>query len=1247
MLAFSVISKVRGLIAQNNLIEAVNFLLSILKNETAQKDLIILKRQLSSLEEKQNRGKISLKAVEIEKNIISDSLLQIINRQVVLPEQTRPIKGLKSFERADELVFKKLQRSTEISEYSDSIIHGDFKIGILFGTSGVGKTSFLKAGLIPELEKENHEPIYLKLTNEDPIISISRIFAERTNFGSNFFSQETDFQLLEKQFLGKRIVLILDQFEQFITQQNHLKTPNSLIDFLLNWKTQNSRIKILISIRGDFVHHLYKFQALLKFHLIPGINYFEIKKFTPVQASKIFSVFANSQRLPIDESFISEMCRDELSSKDDGLITAVDIQILALMLNGQTDLNSRAFNKIAYERLGGIEGLLRKYLLANLDTKSLLNKNQGGLKTLLAFIDTSSYTISGIFTTQEIITKLKGQLEPERIQDILSWLCEVRLLNKQDRDEGTIVYELAHERLIQPIIGLSGKILGPVDKASQLLDRRYHLWVWENKARIRLLNGIDFLKIKRFSNHLTWGKHKEQKLFFLIQSEKRIKRRFVFYLVLLALFTLPLTFFSTDLGRISWLENYVLPELTTNSNSNTLGRVSLNLFKYDPQYSIKILALIKKGAERKKYELQALDSINPSNYDVSVEKLVAKVMSDSRLDTNNHINHHLHLIAIIGETQGPKELILILDHALKDAKEVKIPKDKSDVIARILNTSNLYAKKYKSREILAWGQKTLADIESPFPYVESVISLSIASSEVLDAASAIRFLELGYDFTIGKNDEFSFLLQFELLKTAIILGKEKQDIEYFKWVISWLKHISNPYNSLELECLLAEGFAIVDMPSDAKEHLDKALTLILDLQSTQLKISGTELSLVPLIAIGEIVNTEKVFNQHMRLILNQKNLEEPTLINLFENAVLLSKAFSNKSFMNAAYSGIQSYPKSRLMESSLNNRFPKYYIDYSITQKDLNSLYVAINLSSNIHDDYWKSQLFRQISFAGAQLIFLTNDISLVNKVKSIIKNIKDDYDRASALKELVSALSDLASHQENPELLLLAEEIAMEINEVELSSKAFEKLAYSASHLAKLELSMYYLSKSISKSKSIILAEDRHHIQISLVNTANEIAVETKEIQFLDLGKEVAQMITDPFITSKGLSQIVYSLCTLAEEYKDKIFLERAEDIIKILDDKKMKALAFSLLIKSAHRIEDQTTEEHIVFEAQELILDIEDPIEKAHTIRIVVKALAFVEKWKLAIELADQIPDNNNKSIVYSDILRIWHERYNPILE
>src|SRR5215204_4018811 len=81
--------------------------------------------------------------------------------------------GTKFFERNQHQIF--FGRQQETRDLVHSIKAHD--VFVIFADSGTGKTSLLNAGLLPELEKENFEPIAFRFQDEN--ISCLKIITKK------------------------------------------------------------------------------------------------------------------------------------------------------------------------------------------------------------------------------------------------------------------------------------------------------------------------------------------------------------------------------------------------------------------------------------------------------------------------------------------------------------------------------------------------------------------------------------------------------------------------------------------------------------------------------------------------------------------------------------------------------------------------------------------------------------------------------------------------------------------------------------------------------------------------------------------------------------------------------------------------------------------------------------------------------------------------------------------------------------
>src|SRR6185436_16726136 len=109
-------------------------------------------------------------------------------------------------------------RGREIRELFEAVILQEgAPIVLLFGATGVGKSSLLAAGLQPRLEA-SHEVLYLR---RDGIVGLTGTLTQTLAVGTNPVPGETDLGTawrLREETTGKPLVVILDQAEQAWTR---------------------------------------------------------------------------------------------------------------------------------------------------------------------------------------------------------------------------------------------------------------------------------------------------------------------------------------------------------------------------------------------------------------------------------------------------------------------------------------------------------------------------------------------------------------------------------------------------------------------------------------------------------------------------------------------------------------------------------------------------------------------------------------------------------------------------------------------------------------------------------------------------------------------------------------------------------------------------------------------------------------------------------------------------------------------
>ncbi|WP_330346776.1 nSTAND1 domain-containing NTPase [Streptomyces sp. NBC_00582] len=151
-----------------------------------------------------------------------------------LPEDApSPYRGLTRFEPSDRHLF--FGRDRVVTEVRDLLSRHGF--AVLFGPSGSGKSSLLRAGVIPWLQQEIAErghPAVLRVLTPGP--------APATTYGHLLAPAEGE----------PESWVVVDQFEEVFTLCRDPHQRSRFIDLLLAARDPGNRLRVLFAVRADF-----------------------------------------------------------------------------------------------------------------------------------------------------------------------------------------------------------------------------------------------------------------------------------------------------------------------------------------------------------------------------------------------------------------------------------------------------------------------------------------------------------------------------------------------------------------------------------------------------------------------------------------------------------------------------------------------------------------------------------------------------------------------------------------------------------------------------------------------------------------------------------------------------------------------------------------------------------------------------------------------------------------------------------
>jgi len=233
-----------------------------------------------------------------------------------------------------------------------------FAIGLLYGPSGSGKSSLVKAGLLPRLGS-HVRPVYVEASpNGTETRILAALRREYPDLPAGCGLVEATAAIRERRVArnGSKILLVLDQFEQWL----HSHPDQSAGDLVRALRhCDGLSIQALLLVRDDFWMAITRFARALEIRLVEGVNSAAAELLDRQHAKRVLAAFGSALRLFPDEDapgYGPEQARfldkavQELAEAG-GRVIPVRLTLFAEMLR------HRDWSTATLRELGGIEGI--------------------------------------------------------------------------------------------------------------------------------------------------------------------------------------------------------------------------------------------------------------------------------------------------------------------------------------------------------------------------------------------------------------------------------------------------------------------------------------------------------------------------------------------------------------------------------------------------------------------------------------------------------------------------------------------------------------------------------------------------------------------------------------------------------------------------------------------------------------------------------------------------------------------------
>ena len=231
----------------------------------------------------------------------------------------------------------------------------------VFGASGSGKSSLLRAGLFYQLrlgEKiagSNHWRYIKPFTPKDkPLQSLSEA-VHNADILKNAVTQTksvySDLLSLDSQRLDSRIILIIDQFEECFTMSNE-SNRKAFLDCLTDLINNTANLQIIIGMRSDFRQRLREYPEFAK-----QMSKVNVEHLTREEIKEAIEKPAEEVGLGIGEGLKRQLINDVEDYP--GSLPLLQYTLTELWHEARRQ-EEQFLRYQTYEKLGGIEGTLEK-----------------------------------------------------------------------------------------------------------------------------------------------------------------------------------------------------------------------------------------------------------------------------------------------------------------------------------------------------------------------------------------------------------------------------------------------------------------------------------------------------------------------------------------------------------------------------------------------------------------------------------------------------------------------------------------------------------------------------------------------------------------------------------------------------------------------------------------------------------------------------------------------------------------------